>query len=303
MLAEVRENFDVKNLTSFKIGGKISKVYFPKSVDEFEEILSCEKNVKVFGNLSNTLVSTDGYDGVVIITSKMNNYLWTEDSSYFWAEAGCKGPMLARMTENAGLSGFEFMIGFPGSLGGNIFMNASAHGQCISDKLISVKCYSKEKGVFELSKDEMQFGYRSSICQKEDIYVLGAEFELGKKSSEEIKMKMEENLAFRKAHQPSLSLPNCGSVFRNPEGNSAGRLLDEVGAKSFTSGGVKVWGNHANFIVNSNQTGTSTDVLELMLKMFSSVKEKFEIELIPEVRYLGNNNIREVELCKTLNIR
>ena len=80
-------------------------------------------------------------------------------------------------------------------------------------------------------------------------------------------------------------------------------MLDEVGAKSFTSGGVKVWENHANFIVNSNQTGTSTDVLELMLKMFSSVKEKFEIELIPEVRYLGNNNIREVELCKTLNIR
>ena len=302
MLAEVRENFDVKNLTSFKIGGKISKVYFPKSVDEFEEILSCEKDIKVFGNLSNTLVSSDGYNGAVIITSKMD-YNFVSAGNYFYTDAGCKGPKLAQIAQSFGLSGFEFMIGFPGSLGGNIFMNASAHGQCISDKLISVKCYSKEKGVFELSKDEMQFGYRSSICQKEDIYVLGAEFELGKKSSEEIKMKMEENLAFRKAHQPSLSLPNCGSVFRNPEGNSAGRLLDEVGAKSFTSGGVKVWGNHANFIVNSNQTGTSTDVLELMLKMFSSVKEKFEIELIPEVRYLGNNNIREVELCKTLNIR
>jgi len=302
LLAEVRENFDVKNLTSFKIGGKISKVYFPKSVDEFEEILSCEKDIKVFGNLSNTLVSSDGYNGAVIITSKMD-YNFVSAGNYFYTDAGCKGPKLAQIAQSFGLSGFEFMIGFPGSLGGNIFMNASAHGQCISDKLISVKCYSKEKGVFELSKDEMQFGYRSSICQKEDIYVLGAEFELGKKSSEEIKMKMEENLAFRKAHQPSLSLPNCGSVFRNPEGNSAGRLLDEVGAKSFTSGGVKVWGNHANFIVNSNQTGTSTDVLELMLKMFSSVKEKFEIELIPEVRYLGNNNIREVELCKTLNIR
>ncbi len=303
MHVEFEENFDVKKLTSFKIGGKIKKVYFPKTVKEFEEVAKCEEQFEVFGNWSNTLVSSDGYDGVVIVTSKMSNYLWTENSLYFWAEAGCKGPMLAQMTENAGLSGFEFMIGFPGSLGGNIFMNASAHGQCISDKLVKVTCYSKEKGIFELLKDEMEFGYRSSVCQRKDIIVLGAEFELEKKSSEEIKAKMEENLAFRKAHQPSLALPNCGSVFRNPEGNSAGKLLDEVGAKDFKVGGVQVWENHANFIVNSEQKGTSTDVLELMLKMFSSVKEKYGIELKPEVRYLGNKNLREVEICKILNIK
>lgn len=302
MLVEVRENFDVKSLTSFKIGGKISKVYFPKSVEEFEEILSCETNVKVFGNLSNTLVSSDGYDGTIIITSKLE-YCWIEENNHFYADAGWKGPKLAQMAQVAGLSGFEFMIGFPGSLGGNVFMNASAHGQCISDKLVRVTCYSKDKGIFELSKDEMEFGYRSSVCQKKDIYILGAEFELEEKSSEEIKAKMEENLAFRKAHQPSLALPNCGSVFRNPEGNSAGKLLDEVGAKNFISGGVKVWENHANFIVNPEQKGTSTEVLELMLKMFSSVREKYGTELKPEVRYLGNKNLREVEICKILNIK
>ena len=302
MHVEVKENFDVKNLTSFKIGGRISKVYFPKTVEEFDEVINYEKDVKVFGNLSNTLVSSDGYDGAIIMTSGMD-YLWLEENNRFFVTAGYKGPKLAQFAKAAGYSGFEFMIGFPGSLGGNIFMNASAHGQCISDKLVSVTCYSKDKGVFELSKDEMEFGYRSSICQREDIFVIGAEFELEEKDGDLIQKQMDENLAFRKAHQPSLAIPNCGSVFRNPEGNSAGKLLDEVGAKNFSVGGVRVWENHANFIVNSEQKGSSTDVLELMLKMFSSVKEKYGIELKPEVRYLGNKNLREVEICKILNIK
>lgn len=302
MHVEVKENFDVKNLTSFKIGGRISKVYFPKTVEEFDEVINYEKDVKVFGNLSNTLVSSDGYDGAIIMTSGMD-YLWLEKNNRFFAAAGYKGPKLAQFAKAAGYSGFEFMIGFPGSLGGNIFMNASAHGQCISDKLVSVTCYSKDKGVFELSKDEMEFGYRSSICQREDIFVIGAEFELEEKDGDLIQKQMDENLAFRKAHQPSLAIPNCGSVFRNPEGNSAGKLLDEVGAKNFSVGGVRVWENHANFIVNPEQKGSSTDVLELMLKMFSSVKEKYGIELKPEVRYLGNKNLREVEICKILNIK
>ena len=302
MHVEFEENFNVKKLTSFKIGGNIKKVYFPKNKEEFEAIVNSEKNIKIFGNLSNTLVSSDGYDGTVIITSKMNNFSLIGDNGCY-IEAGCKGPKLAQFVESKGLSGFEFMIGFPGSLGGNIFMNASAHGQCISDNLVRVTCYSKEKGLFELSKDEMEFGYRSSICQKKDIFVLGAEFKLERKHPQKILEKMEENLAYRKAHQPSLSLPNCGSIFRNPEGNSAGKLLDEVEAKSFKVGGVKVWENHANFIVNPEQKGTSGEVLELMLKMFSAVKENYGIELQPEVRYLGNNNLREVEICKILNIK
>lgn len=303
MHVEVHENFDVKNLTSFKIGGKIRKAYFPKSVCEFEEIIQKEDNIRVFGNLSNTLVSSDGYDGSIIFTSGMRNSNCSPKDGDFTIECGCNGPVAALIARDEGLSGFEFMIGFPGSIGGNICMNASAHGQCISDNLIKVKCYSKEKGVFELSKEDMEFSYRTSICQKEPIYVLEATFQLNKKTSEEIQDKMSENLAFRKSHQPSLAIPNCGSVFRNPEGNSAGKLLDEVGAKNFYVGNVKVWENHANFIVNPEQKGTSIEVLELMLKMFSSVKEKYGIELKPEVRYLGNKNIREAEICKILNIK
>ena len=300
MLVECKENFNVKNLTSLKIGGNIKKCYFPKSFDEFVEVAQNERGAKVFGNFSNTLVSSDGYNGTIIVTSKMNNI--KIDGLKVFAQCGVKGPKLSQTVAKQGLSGFEFMIGFPGSVGGNVFMNASAHGQCISDKLIKVVCYSKEKGIFEISKDEMNFSYRTSRCQSESIVVLGAEFILEEQNPEEIQKKMSENLYFRKSHQPSLTLPNCGSVFRNPEGNSAGKLLESIGAKEFSIGGVRVWENHANFIVN-DQNATSEQFLNLMLKMFDGVKKEYNIELKPEVRYLGNNNENEVRLCKTLNVK
>jgi len=300
LFVECKENFDVTNFTSFKIGGNIEKVYFPKSVDEFIEIVSTVENVKVYGNFSNTLVSSDGYDGAIIVTSKMDNF-WIEDNR-FYADAGWKGPKLSKMAKTAGLSGFEFMIGFPGSLGGNVCMNASANGQCISDNITRIICWSKDKGVFTLEKNEMKFGYRYSICQELPIVILGAEFELREKDEDIIQKQMDKNLEFRKAHQPSLSLPNCGSVFRNPEGCSAGKLLEEIGAKSFVVGGAKVWENHSNFIINTGNA-TSEDVLNLMYKMCVGVDEKFAINLTPEVRYLGNRNIREDELCRILNIK
>ncbi|MDE6139046.1 MAG: UDP-N-acetylmuramate dehydrogenase [Candidatus Gastranaerophilales bacterium] len=290
-------NFDIKNLTSFKIGGKIKNVYFPKNINEFEQILNENKNIKVFGNLSNTLISSDGYNGEIILTTKMNSI--TIDGTKIIADAGVKGPKLAQIVCEKGLSGFEFMIGFPGSIGGEVCMNASANGQSISDKLTCVTCYSQKSGIIKLSKSEMNFEYRTSRCQNEDLIVLQAEFELEPASSSEIQAKMQENLAFRKAHQPSLALPNCGSIFKNPQGDSAGRLLDSIGAKDLISGGVKVWENHANFIVNHNN-GTSKDVLNLMVQMHSKVIEKYNIELHPEIRFLGGNNEEENKLCKIL---
>lgn len=285
MSVEVFENLEVKNQTTFKIGGKIKHAYFPESQTEFEEIIAKEPKAKVFGNFSNTLVSTSGYDGAVIITSKMNNIVI--EGSKVTADCGVKGPLLSQNVCEKALSGFEFMIGFPGSVGGNICMNASAQGQAISDNLISVTCFSAEKGIFKLSKEELDFSYRTSRVQKENLVVLSASFALKPSDKEEIKAKMNENLNFRKSHQPSMVLPNCGSVFRNPEGHSAGRLLEEAGAKKMTTGGVRVWENHANFIIN-DRAGTSADVLNLMICMKNAVKEKFDIDLSPELRYLGS---------------
>ncbi len=295
----IEENFDVSKLTSFKTGGKIRKVYFPECEADFISITEVESDFQVFGNLSNTLVSFDGYDGVVVITTAMNKF--SIDGTRVVAECGLKGPKLSQAVAKEGLSGLEFMVAFPGSIGGECFMNAGAHGQSISDVLVSVNCWSKEKGLFKLLKDEMEFSYRTSVCQRENFVILSAEFELQKASREDIEARMKENLDFRHAKQPSLALPNCGSVFRNPEGNSAGRLLEEAGAKLFAVGGVRVWENHANFIIN-DRAGNSLDILEIMYKMHSCVKEKFGIELRPEVRYLGGNNEKEVELCKKLKM-
>lgn len=297
MEIELKENFNLKNMTTFKIGGNGYKVYFPKNELEFVEVMENEPSAKVFGNFSNTLVSSFGFDGVIVSTSKMNQI--TFDDNRIIAGSGVKGPTLSKAAYENGLSGLEFMIGFPGSVGGEVYMNASAHGQSLSDVVSDVTLFSHDEGFFRLSKEEMEFEYRSSICQKKPYIVLGAEFCLNKKSKEEIKAKMDENLAFRKSHQPMMTLGNAGSVFKNPAGNSAGRLLDECGVKGLSVGGVKVWENHANFIVN-DRAGSSVDVLELMLQMHTRVKEKFNIELEPEVRFLGGNNLREVEICKIL---
>lgn len=292
----MEHNFDISKLTSFKIGGKVERVYFPVNIDEFVEVLQKEPEAKVFGNLSNTLISSDGYEGAVILTTKMEAV--KVDGNKLYAECGIKGPKLSQIAQQNGLSGFEFMIGFPGSLGGNIYMNASAHSQCISDKLVSVKVYDGEK-IITISKNDMDFSYRHSRCSEDNLIVLSAEFELETKNKDEIQNKMNENLDFRKAYQPSLALPNCGSIFKNPDGDSAGRLLETVGAKEMSEGCIRVWENHANFIVNT-ANGNSTDVLRLMTKMTNAVKEKYNIKLVPEVKFLGNKNREEVDLWLNL---
>lgn len=295
MEVELHKKFNIKNLTAFKVGGEIDYVYFPENIEQFSAI---DGNYKVFGNLSNTLISTFGYSGSVVITNKMNR-IDIRDNKVI-AGCGVKGPMLAKTVAEKGLSGLEFMIGFPGSVGGEIFMNASANGQAISDCVSAVTLYSKENGLFKFDKSQMHFEYRNSICQKEDCSVLEVEFELKSADKIEILNKMNENLNFRKNHQPSLALPNCGSIFKNPKDNSAGKLLEEAGVKGLKVGGAKVWENHANFIVNEEKKATSADILNLMCIMKNKVKENCGIDLYPEILYLGNKNEDEEKLCEML---
>lgn len=296
----MQENdFDISKLTSFKVGGKIRKVYFPESVDEFVKILKSEPDAVVAGNLSNVLVSSDGYDGVLICTKRMDEI--KIDGNLVTASAGVRGTKLSKLAAANGLSGLEFMIAFPGSVGGEVYMNAGAHGQMVSDVLKSAKIYSPENGILNFSNKEMKFAYRSSICREMPYVILEAEFELKPDTSDNIQKRMNGNLAFRQEKQPSLTLPNCGSVFKNPEGDSAGRLLEAAGAKQMKAGGARVFEKHANFIINDNNA-TSSDILILMDKMSSAVENKYGIKLIPEVRYLGNNNEKEVELCRKLKM-
>lgn len=293
----LQTDFDIKKSTTMKIGGKIARFYTPETIDEFVQIMQKEPKAFIAGNLSNVIVSSFGYDGAVISTKKLNKI--QVDGNKIIAGAGVRGTKLSKIALENGLSGMEFMIAFPGSIGGEVYMNAGAHGQEIASILKFAKIYSPQDGLLELSNKELEFGYRTSICQKKNYSVLEVEFELLSKSRDEIQLKIDENLSFRKSKQPDLTIPNCGSTFKNPTGDSAGRLLDAVGVKGLKVGGMKVWENHANFIVNDGEA-TSLDALQLMFEMYKRVKEKFNIELKPEIIFLGGNNEKEVEICKIL---
>ena len=293
----LQTDFDIKESTTMKIGGKIARFYTPETIDEFVQIMQKEPKAFIAGNLSNVIVSSFGYDGAVISTKKLNKI--QVDGNKIIAGAGVRGTKLSKIALENGLSGMEFMIAFPGSIGGEVYMNAGAHGQEIASILKFAKIYSPQDGLLELSNKELEFGYRTSICHKKNYSVLEVEFELLPKSRDEIQLKIDENLSFRKTKQPDLTIPNCGSTFKNPTGDSAGRLLDAVGVKGLKVGGMKVWENHANFIVNDGEA-TSLDALQLMFEMYKRVKEKFNIELKPEIIFLGGNNEKEVEICKIL---
>lgn len=293
----LQTDFDIKKSTTMKIGGKIARFYTPETIDEFVQIMQKEPKAFIAGNLSNVIVSSFGYDGAVISTKKLNKI--QVDGNKIIAGAGVRGTKLSKIALENGLSGMEFMIAFPGSIGGEVYMNAGAHGQEIASILKFAKIYSPQDGLLELSNKELEFGYRTSICHQKKYSVLEVEFELLSKSRDEIQLKIDENLSFRKSKQPDLTIPNCGSTFKNPTGDSAGRLLDAVGVKGLKVGGMKVWENHANFIVNDGEA-TSLDALQLMFEMYKRVKEKFNIELKPEIIFLGGNNEKEVEICKIL---
>lgn len=293
----LQTDFDIKKSTTMKIGGKIARFYTPETIDEYVQIMQKEPKAFIAGNLSNVIVSSFGYDGAVISTKKLNKI--QVDGNKIIAGAGVRGTKLSKIALENGLSGMEFMIAFPGSIGGEVYMNAGAHGQEIASILKFAKIYSPQDGLLELSNKELEFGYRTSICHKKNYSVLEVEFELLSKSRDEIQLKIDENLSFRKSKQPDLTIPNCGSTFKNPTGDSAGRLLDAVGVKGLKVGGMKVWENHANFIVNDGEA-TSLDALQLMFEMYKRVKEKFNIELKPEIIFLGGNNEKEVEICKIL---
>ena len=299
MEIEVKENYEIKNLTTFKVGGNVKQIYFPANQQEFVYLLKTIKNPLILGGGSNVIFSSQGYDGVVISTIKMSQIFVR--GTKILVECGVKGPFASQTAYNSSLSGFEFMIGFPGTLGGNIFMNAGAHGQNISDTFTKACLYDlKTKEVVYFEKEQMKFGYRTSILQNGRYILLGAEFDLKKNSQEVIKELMDRNLKFRKNIQPSLATPNAGSVFKNPENDSAGRLLDKAGVKSFEINGVKVWEKHANFIVNTGD-GTSEDILELIYRMYKQVKDTYTIELEPEVRFIGKRTKREEEICKQID--
>ncbi len=304
---------ELKKYTSFQVGGLAENVYFPGTKEELVKLLAenapptpplprkgggSNASPIILGAASNVLISSSGVKEDVIITTGVKSFQITDN--FVEAECGAKGQLLARETQKAGLSGFEFMIGFPGTVGGMIYMNAGAHNQNISDVFVSCDVFDmKTKKVLTLDKADLKFSYRRSVLGEKDYVLLSAKFELVKEEQEKIDDIIERNIEFRKQRQPSLAMPNAGSVFKNPEGDSAGRLLDLAGVKALSVGGAKVFDMHANFIVNFNNA-TSLDISQLMLNMYNMVREKYNIRLKPEIKFIGTKTEEEQKIWEEL---
>lgn len=295
---QIIENYQIKNDTTFRIGGIVSKVALPETCDELIELLKSKEYELIFGNCSNTLFSSEKINKNIILTKNFNEYSFNETT--LQVSCGTKGPIIAKECQSRGLSGLEFIIGFPGSFGGMIHMNSSAHNQSISDTFVSARIFDLETNQIKIfNKEDMKFEYRNSILNNENLILIDAIFELREGIQEEINRTIEHNLEFRKQHQPSLKYGNGGSTFKNPKNDSAGRLLDECGMKGQTQGGAKVFEGHANFVLNF-YNATSLDIITLISRMQLAVKEKFEIKLMPEIKYIGDKGTKEYKLWEMI---
>lgn len=294
----IEKDYCLKKHTTFQIGGNADIVCFPKSEQELEEALIQYPDALVLGGGSDVLISSEGVSGAVIITTDVSNF--EINGTKIIAACGVRTPVISRAAAEVELTGMEFLLGIPGTIGGVVYMNASAHSQSIADIFTGCKVFDRDsKSIKTLTKNDMNFEYRKSIISKKNYIILNAEFELKQGNKEDIKSLMERNIEFRRQKQPSLALPNAGSIFKNPENDSAGRLLEKSGVKSKILGGAKVWENHANFIVNIGYA-TSNDVLKLMYKMYNEVKVRYTIELQPEIKFFGIANEEEKEIWQTL---
>ena len=217
---QIIENYSIKNDSTFRIGGTVKKVALPDNVDELIALLKSNEYELVLGNCSNVLFSSGNIEKNIILTKNISDY--KIEGNRIFVNAGTRGPIVAKECQKLGLTGFEFLVGFPGSFGGMIYMNASAHNQAIADTFISARVFNlKTKEVEILTKENMNFGYRHSIISNGNYIVLDAIFELTKGNQEQIDEIIKRNIEFRKNRQPSLKLGNAGSTFKNPKNDSA----------------------------------------------------------------------------------
>lgn len=238
----------------------------------------------VIGAGSNLLVADKGIRGLVIKTSGLK--AWHVDGDLLTAEAGTFLPALSAALSEGGMSGFTEACGIPGSLGGALFMNAGAYGWSIAHVTRRVICAGADGEVFDLDRDGMRFGLKSSALMTEGFIALAMEAELKRADSGELKQKAKALLAERAAKQP-LEMPNAGCAFKNPHGSGAGRLIDACGLKGKALGGALVSTKHANFIVNAAGAKAS-EVRELMDEVRQKVYERFGERLEPEIRLVGD---------------
>lgn len=278
----------MRNHTSFRIGGPADVLVVPADVDDLKKLLAFasenEIPVTVIGNGTNLLVADAGIRGIVVKMSGCLDYVRISGTRVT-AGAGTNVPALVRMAARRGLAGLEFAAGIPGSVGGCIAMNAGAYGKTMADVVEEVTALDFSGNLRTFSNAEMVFGPRTSRLQDGDLIAIEATFRLEEGDVEAIEKKIATYMHERRIKQP-LAYPSAGCIFRNPAGTGAGRFIDAAGLKGFRVGDAQVSEVHANFIINLGNA-TASDVLALMRKVQIEVKDKFGVELEPEVKVVG----------------
>jgi UDP-N-acetylmuramate dehydrogenase len=272
---------------SWRAGGKADRFFAPSDLNQlssFLRTLSSEEPVLLVGLGSNLLVRDGGFRGTVILmhSAELRPEL---DAGRLRAAAGVAAPKVARIAATHGFVGAEFLAGIPGTVGGALAMNAGCYGSETWDIVDSVETIDRQGIVHLRKKGEFEIGYRHCRFPREEWFV-GAFFKLPKGDGDASRARIKELLAKRIATQP-LSLPNAGSVFRNPEGDHAARLIEACGLKGLQRGGARVSEKHANFIVNPKGAAKAADIEWLILEVQRRVLEQQKVKLIPEVRIVG----------------
>lgn len=275
--------------TTFRVGGAADIYLRPGSIAETVSLIGILKRMAVpyliIGNGSNLLVSDKGIRGAVVeIGAGMEGY--RVDDNILYAEAGIKLSKLANIALGNSLSGLEFASGIPGTLGGAVCMNAGAYDGEMRDVIREVTYYDDKGNINTISNERCEFDYRRSFFSGKSHVVLGCSLKLTKEDPEKIKSKMEDYNKRRKEKQP-LEKPSAGSTFKRPAGYFAGKLIQDAGLRGYSIGGAAVSEKHSGFVINDGDA-TAKDIYELILYIKRTVKSKFDVELEPEVKLIGD---------------
>ena len=282
----LRFNEPMSKHTSFRIGGPVEVMAFPKNAQELSELMRVADGLQIrpaiLGAGTNVLAPDAGLPGLCICLKDALDGMELLDDDRIRVMAGVTMTRAAVFAANQCLSGMEFAHGIPGTAGGGVYMNAGAYGGEICDICESVDVMDFNGNLKTLSRDEMHFSYRHSRLEEEGGIVVSAVFRLTPNDSNEIKAKMKELQGKRSASQP-LDLPSAGSAFKRPVGGYAAALIDQAGLKGFAVGGAAISTKHAGFAVNIGGA-TAADVRTLLQQVSDLVYENSGIRLEPEVR-------------------
>ena len=278
---------------SWRAGGVADRVYVPADSDDlavFLRSLAPRETLCFVGLGSNLLVRDGGFRGTVILMHNSHAAIRAE-GAVIRAGAGAACPKLARLAALRQLEGAEFLAGVPGTVGGALAMNAGCYGSQTWDFVRSASTIDRTGTIRERAAGDFVTGYRHVALRGgevlgEDEWFIGASFVFAPGDGTRARRRIRELLARRIATQP-LGLPNAGSVFRNPEGDHAARLIEACGLKGYAIGGARISQKHANFIVNPGGKALAADIEALIKHARDAVRGKFGIDLLPEVRIVG----------------